>query len=226
MLHLAAVTSVLFTSSSTPAQRAETQSAPLAITTESLPDARPHEAYTGKLQASGGVPPLHWTITAGELPKGLELNEETGAIRGTASEPGDFEITVSVTDSAVPPHTGTKDFKMKSVGALAVAWKIYPRVAEDQINGSLAVSNGTKDPFDLTVIVVAVNEVGKAFALGYERLDLLPDNKDIEIKFGSALPRGRYVVHADAIAEVARKKSIYRDRLQTPQPLVVTAPSL
>ncbi len=224
--HLAVIAAVLFAYSSAPAQRAQTQPAPLTITTESLPDAHPHEPYTAKLQASGGIAPLHWSIAAGNLPKGLELNQDTGAITGTAVEPGDFELTVTITDSSVPPRTATKDLKLRSVGALAVAWKAYPRVTEDQINGSLTVSNGTKDPFNLTVIVVAVNEFGKAFALGYQKFDLLPDNKDVEIKFGSSLPRGNYIVHADAIAEVAAKKSIYRDRLHTPRPLVISAPSL
>ncbi len=217
---------VLLLSMSAFAQRTGPLAAPLNITTESLPDARPHEPYTAKLQATGGVAPLHWSIASGNLPKGLELNEETGLISGTVVEPGDFELTVTVTDSSVPPRTVSKEFKLRSVGALAVAWKAYPGVTEDQINGSLSVSNGTKDAFDLTVIVVAVNEFGKAFALGYQRFDLLPDNKDVEIKFGSALPRGRYIIHADAIAEVAIKKSIYRNRLQTPEPLVITAPSL
>jgi hypothetical protein len=88
----------------------------------------------------------------------------------------------------------------------------------------VVVSNGTKDAFDLTVIVVAVNEIGKAFALGYQRFDLRPQTKEMEIKFGSTMPRGQYVIHADAIADVPDKNAIYRDRLQTPQALVVTAP--
>ena len=39
---------------------------------------------------------------------------------------------------------------------------------------------------------------------------------DFEIPFGSTLPTGKYVVHADAIAEVPSKKAIYRARQQTP----------
>jgi Putative Ig domain len=202
------------------------QRSPLSITTESLAEARPHEPYTAKLQATGGTPPLRWSISAGDLPNGLELNAETGAITGTAAEPGDFELTITVTDSSVPPQTAVKHLKLKSVGALSVAWKVFPQIAGEQISGSLTVSNGTKDLFDVTVIVVAVNEVGKAFALGYQRFDLQAEKEDFEITFGSTLPRGRYVVHADAIAEVPAKKSIFRDRLQTPQALVITAPSL
>jgi len=35
------------------------------------------------------------------------------------------------------------------------------------------------------------------------------------------LPPGPYVVHADAVGEVAEKNQIYRARLQTPGPLQV-----
>ena len=199
---------------------------PLAITTTSLPEATTHQQYEARLQATGGVAPLHWEIVTGKLPKGLELNEDTGVISGTTEETGDFQVTIALTDSGVPPHRTTKDFKLTAVGGLSLQWNVFPRVNNDQITGSITVANGAKDPFDLTVIVVAVNEVGKAFALGYERFDLKPDNKDVEIKFGSTLPRGQYVIHADAIADVPTRSKIYRNRLQTPQPLVVTAPSL
>ena len=197
----------------------------LAIGSESLPEANPNQEYVARLQASGGVAPLHWDITSGKLPKGLELDSDTGAISGTAVEAGDFEFTITVTDSAHPPHTATRVFKLISIGALSVEWRVLPRVDNDQITGSVTVANGTKDRFDLTMIVVAVNEVGKAFALGYQQFDLRPDNKDVEIKFGSSLPRGQYIVHADAIAEITTKNKIYRNRLQTPRPLTVTAPS-
>jgi hypothetical protein len=96
-------------------------------------------------------------------------------------------------------------------------------VQGDQILGSVRVSNGTKDPFDLTVIILAVDEHGKAFALGYQRFDLQPETVDVEIPFGQAsnLPFGAYVVHADAVAEVAAKDSIFRGRQQTPISLLV-----
>jgi hypothetical protein len=44
---------------------------------------------------------------------------------------------------------------------------------------------------------------------------------DFEIPFGDTLPSGAYVVHADAVGEVAEKNQIYRARLQTPGPLQV-----
>jgi len=69
-----------------------------------------------------------------------------------------------------------------------------------------------------------VNEYGKAFALGYQRFELKPDNLKVEIPFNSTLPRGRYKVHADAIAQISARHAIYRNRLETPEPLVVSSP--
>jgi len=60
------------------------------------------------------------------------------------------------------------------------------------------------------VIVVAVNEIGKAFALGYQHFDLLPKTKEQEIPFESQLPGGRYTVRVDAVGEVSAKNRIYR----------------
>jgi len=43
----------------------------------------------------------------------------------------------------------------------------------------------------------------------------------MELPFGETLPRGGYVVHVDAIGEVAARNVIHRQRLQTPAALQV-----
>lgn len=167
---------------------------------------------------------MRWSVTDGNLPTGLQLEPGSGVISGTPTGAGQFHFTVTVTDAGSPPQTAKREFVLGSAKALTLEWGMVAKVQGDQVNGSVKVSNGSKDVFDQTVIVVAVDLYGKAFALGYERFDLKPETANVEIPFGATLPRGQYVVHADAIAEVGGKNLIYRVRLQTPQALVVTAP--
>jgi hypothetical protein len=82
------------------------------------------------------------------------------------------------------------------------------------------VSNGSRSPYDQTVIIVAVNEFGKAFALGYQRFNL-PAQAQQVIPYSSSLPNGHYIVHVDAVAEIPARNLIRRARLQTPQPITV-----
>jgi hypothetical protein len=221
---LASVTLVLLLLCQASAQTLGTTPPPLTITSEALPTAASRHPYEAQLQATGGVPPYRWEITSGRLPKELDLSPTTGHIDGIPSETGQFEFIVTVIDSAEPPHTATRNFAIGSVEALSLEWSSEPHVDQDKISGAVKVANGTKEPFDQTVIIVAVNEVGKAFALGYQRLALKPDNIKVEIPFGSTLPRGQYVVHVDAIAEIPSKHAIYRNRLEMRESLVVTFP--
>jgi len=202
-------------------QNATTTTPALTITTEPLPEAALQQIYRVHLQATGGMPPLHWTLTSGQLPPGLEL-EDSGVISGIATKIGDYRFTVTVADSDDPPHRASREFTIRVVAPLVLEWSRLPRVQDNRIEGAVKVSNGTKDDFDLTVIVVAVNEIGKAFVLGYQHPDLKGGTANFEIPFGSNLPQGTYVVHADAVAEVPPRNAIYRQRLQTPEALQVT----
>ena len=74
----------------------------------------------------------------------------------------------------------------------------------------------------MTFITVAVNPIGKAFALGYQHFTLAPESTSQQLDFGSTLPAGKYVVHVDAVAEVPSKNVIHRARLQTSTPLTLT----
>jgi hypothetical protein len=225
LIFIVAIVAALYGGSAWSQQTVPPAPAALVITTESLPQAVPRQEYRVALQATGGVPLLHWSITVGALPRGLRLDSESGLITGTPAEVGDFHFTVMVTDSAEPPQSTSRELSLPAAAGLSIEWSAYPRVDGDQISGAVRVANGKRDEvFDQTVIILAVNEVGKAFALGYQHFTLNPRSEKVEITFGSSLPRGAYVVHADAVAEVEVKNRIYRDRLQTPQPLVVSAP--
>ncbi len=74
----------------------------LSITTASLPTGTTHSPYNATLAAIGGVTPYTWTITAGSLPGGLQLDAGSGAISGMPAV-GTANFTVQVADSESPP---------------------------------------------------------------------------------------------------------------------------
>jgi hypothetical protein len=74
---------------------------------------------------------------------------------------------------------------------------------------------------DLTFVVMAVAGNGRATAIGYQHFVLTRGTIGMELPFGETLPQGGYMVHVDAVGEVAAKNLIYRERMQTPGPLHV-----
>ncbi|MBT0663846.1 putative Ig domain-containing protein [Geobacter pelophilus] len=72
---------------------------PLAIATDSLPNAMIGAPYGQALSATGSTPPFTWYIPPGYLPAGLSLDPATGVISGTpSSTPGHYEFVAQVTD--------------------------------------------------------------------------------------------------------------------------------
>lgn len=75
---------------------------PPSITTTSVPDATLDTAYTAPITATGGVPPLSWSLSSGTLPTGLTLGSsktDTVNITGKATVAGAYAFTVTVTDA-------------------------------------------------------------------------------------------------------------------------------
>ena len=194
----------------------------LVIETDSeLPDTYPQADYEFRFRARGGVPALHWRVEKGALPPGITL-EADGLLHGKAERVGDFEFLVSVHDGSQPQQAVQKGFLLRVRSALSLKWKTPAHVTGSRIEGSVEVSNTTPDDIDLTFIVMAVQGNGRATAFGYQRLVLRRGTVEQELPFGETLPHGGYIVHVDAVGEVAAKNLIYRDRLQTPGALQVT----
>ncbi|MGE5205780.1 MAG: Ig domain-containing protein [Chlamydiota bacterium] len=193
--------------------------ASVVIVTDVLPEPIAHTPYHFQLVARGGTPPYTWQLEKGKLPPGLHLDAKAGTITGMPQAAEELVLTVQVSDSAEPAHVATREVKARAVPALQMEWLRHPALENDGIYGAVKVANPGKDPYDLTFIIVAVNEIGKAFALGYQHFTLRPKAEQ-EISFGSSLPLGTYIVHADAVGEIAAKDVIRRARLQTPEPLV------
>ena len=198
------------------------QNQDLVIETESpLPNTYPGESFTVNFHARGGVPPLHWRTEPPMWPLGIRM-ERNGVLHGVADRPGDLQFTVIVTDSGNPQQSVKKSFVVHVISALALKWKTEAHVNGNRIEGSAVITNTTRDDVDLTFVVLAVAENGRATAIGYQHFLLPHGTIEKELPFGDTLPHGGYVVHVDAVGEVEKRNLIYRERLQTPRPLQVT----
>jgi hypothetical protein len=193
----------------------------LAVVENTLPVVEAGTEIHVQLHAQGGVPPYRWSKASGDLPEGISLTPE-GVLAGRAAKAGVAAFTVTVEDSGLPSRSINKELRIQITASLVLEWLQPPRVHGDRIEGIAQVSNGANDDFDLTVIIVGINDVGRATALGYEHVTLKAGVSNLRVPFGSSLPRGAYMVHADAIAEIAMKNMILRRQLQTPAPLPVT----
>ena len=69
------------------------------ITTTTLPGGTVGQAYSQTVVATGGIGALTWSISAGTLPPGLNINPIDGVISGTPTNAGTANFTVRVTDT-------------------------------------------------------------------------------------------------------------------------------
>ena len=171
--------------------------------------------YHEQLEAEGGSAPYTWKLDRGDLPRGFSL-DRSGILSGMTTEVGDFHFVVTVSDSASPAHQRNQELTLRVLAPLAVQWGNQAAIHGKRIEGSVKVSNQTGQDFDLTFVVLAVNDIGRATAIGYQHFDLKRETIDFEIPFGENLPPGGYVVNVDVVAEIAATSTIHRARLVTP----------
>jgi hypothetical protein len=195
------------------------QNGPVIENDSDLPDTYPGARYELVFHAHGGVPVLHWRLEKGTLPPGTKL-EDSGLLHGSPERSGEFQFTVSVTDSGKPQQSVQKQFFLRIRSAMTLVWKTPAHVSSNRIDGSVEVANTTPDDIDLTFVCLAVAANGRATAIGYQHF-VLARGVTKELPFGETLPNGGYVIHADAVGEVEARNLIYRERLQTPGPLQV-----
>jgi hypothetical protein len=186
-----------------------------------LPEGYPHRHYELRFRAHGGEAPLHWKVEKGALPPGMKL-DDSGLLLGDPERPGEFQFTVSATEGGNTQTAVQKMFVLRIIAALALSWKTPAHVTGNRIDGIVTVTNTSPDDMDLTFVAMAVAGNGRATAIGYQRFTLRRGTVGMDLPFGETLPHGGYVVHVDAVGEVAAKNLIFRDRMQTPGPLQVT----
>lgn len=85
--------------------------APPTITTGSLPNGTIGTAYNQTIQATGGLSPYTWSVSAGTLPAGLSLGSSTNnsvTISGTPAAAASSTFTIQIMDAA--SQTGTQAY--------------------------------------------------------------------------------------------------------------------
>ena len=196
---------------------------PLSIATVTLPRPELRRQYYVRLEARGGLPPLDWELVRGELPPGIDLSTD-GTLSGVPTKLGEYRFVVAVIDSAKPAHQRNQEFTLLVITPLLAEWTRIPEVTGQRIEGAIKVSNESDHDFDLTMIAVAVNDIGRATALGYQHFTLRSNTAGQEISFGENLPPGTYQVHVDVVAEVKQTNAIYRVHLDRPPLQILQGP--
>jgi Putative Ig domain len=184
----------------------------LEVRTTTLPKAYVRKSYETRVEAQGGITPFKWELAEGSLPAGVTLSRD-GIISGIPAATGEFDFTVTVRDSATPPYERQRKLSLLVVAPLLAEWGRYPKVVGQRIEGSILVSNQTENDFDLTAVMLAVNETGRATAIGYQHFPLTKGSTAVEIPFGENLPDGAYQLNVDVVAEIAETDTIHRARL-------------
>lgn len=180
------------------------------------------EAFHLPLVVQGGFAPYTWSRVDGNLPPGLKLHPRKGVIDGVPTTPGEYHFSLVVTDSNVPHQQAQHEITIVVIAGLTIDWKQPPKVQGNTISGSAVVSNQTGHALDVTVIIVAVNGIGRATALGYQHFTLAAQTTSPVIPFGSSPGPGTYAVRADVVAHRKSGHPIFRVSKQTPDTLQIT----
>ena len=89
----------------------------LALSITSLPQGVVGSPYTGAFGVTGGTSPYIWSIDSGQLPPGLSLAANTGAISGVPTSAGNYSFDVKVIDSGSSVQSATTTVSLPVVAA-------------------------------------------------------------------------------------------------------------
>src|SRR5258706_9027341 len=81
------------TADAVPAQR-DTPRAVLEVRDGTMPVGLKDHAYDATIDIAGGTAPYTYSVSAGELPPGIELDPATGKLSGIAAKSGTYSFTI------------------------------------------------------------------------------------------------------------------------------------
>ena len=124
--------------------------APLSITTTSLPNGTVGSSYVATLAAAGGTAPYSWSITSGALPSGLAFTTGSGVISGTPTvKVSASPIGFTVSDSSNPVKTAAGALAL-TVAAPVISVTVSPSRAGLTVTQRLALTATTNDTAGVT----------------------------------------------------------------------------
>ena len=122
---------------------------PVQITTSSLPGGTVGTAYSATLAATGGVASYTWSLASGQLPPGTSISTSTGAISGTPTTAGSYNVTMKVTDAAGYQATAALAIAIAAAscagcpGLGITTTSLPPATLGSPYSATLAVTGGT-----------------------------------------------------------------------------------
>jgi uncharacterized protein YhjY with autotransporter beta-barrel domain len=129
--------------------------ATVVIAPSTLTGATVGAAYNQSVSASGGTAPYAYSVSAGALPAGLSLNASTGAITGTPTAGGTFNVTIKAIDSSTgtgAPFNGTQAYSLVvSAPTIAVAPTSLAAITQGVATSQTISASGGTGPYTFAV---------------------------------------------------------------------------
>ncbi len=114
-----------------------------------LPSWTVNRTYTTTLTVTGGTAPYsNWSLSSGNLPVGLQLNQNTGVLSGSPGQTGAYTFTVTATDSHSVSFPSTWNLTINPAPAITTQ-SLPPASPATPYSQSLSRTGGTS-PFTWT----------------------------------------------------------------------------
>jgi hypothetical protein len=124
----------------------------LLITTTTMPDGVVGTAYSQTVQATGGTGARTFSISAGTLPAGLNMDASTGTISGAPTGPaGTASFTVQVVDAGSPQQTDTQALTIDINDPLVITTAALPDATIGVAYNQAVAATGGTAPYTFTI---------------------------------------------------------------------------